>query len=552
MELRQYFNIIWKWLWLIVLAMLIAAGASYLASRAAMRIYQTKTTLLVGQGTQNVNLNSYDLYIGQQLAQTYAELVRREPVLKGVVETLGLNRDWTSLAGQVSARAVPNTQLVEVSVVDSDPYRAKVIADAVAQQLIRQSPANPNALSPDQAKFTKAQLEDLQQKIQNAQTDSDQLHQELDASNSARQIQNLNNQIALLDQRVTDWQKTYSQLLLTQGTNSVAALNVLEEATIPTYPISPNTKMNVLLAAVLGLVLAVAGAFLVEYLDDTIKTSEDVMRATNLPILGAITRIDGENYPDKLIAVRQPLSPTVEAYRIVRTNIQFSSIDRPARTLMITSPNPSEGKSVMIANLGVVMAQSGMKVIIVDTDMRRPVQHRIFNLPNRDGMSDAVIRSQVNVTDHLQETGIENLRLMSSGSLPPNPAELLGSERMLYIIEELKKISDIVLFDSPPTLVVADAAILGSRTDGVLLVTDSGNTRTTEARRAVEELRRVRVNLLGVVLNRVPLGGRGSYYYYSYYTADQHKKANKGIRKSRNQKSAQVRTPTPATNKPPE
>ena len=552
MELRQYFNIIWKWLWLIVLAMLIAAGASYLASRAATRIYQTKTTLLVGQGTQNVNLNSYDLYIGQQLAQTYAELVRREPVLKGVVETLGLNRDWTSLAGQVSARAVPNTQLVEVSVVDSDPYRAKVIADAVAQQLIRQSPANPNALSPDQAKFTKAQLEDLQQKIQNAQTDSDRLHQELDASNSARQIQNLNNQIALLDQRVTDWQKTYSQLLLTQGTNSVAALNVLEEATIPTYPISPNTKMNVLLAAVLGLVLAVAGAFLVEYLDDTIKTSEDVMRATNLPILGAITRIDGENYPDKLIAVRQPLSPTVEAYRIVRTNIQFSSIDRPARTLMITSPNPSEGKSVMIANLGVVMAQSGMKVIIVDTDMRRPVQHRIFNLPNRDGMSDAVIRSQVNVTDHLQETGIENLRLMSSGSLPPNPAELLGSERMLYIIEELKKISDIVLFDSPPTLVVADAAILGSRTDGVLLVTDSGNTRTTEARRAVEELRRVRVNLLGVVLNRVPLGGRGSYYYYSYYTADQHKKANKGIRKSRNQKSAQVRTPTPATNKPPE
>ena len=209
MELRQYFNIIWKWLWLIVLAMLIAAGASYLASRAAMRIYQTKTTLLVGQGTQNVNLNSYDLYIGQQLAQTYAELVRREPVLKGVVETLGLNRDWTSLAGQVSARAVPNTQLVEVSVVDSDPYRAKVIADAVAQQLIRQSPANPNALSPDQAKFTKAQLEDLQQKIQNAQTDSDRLHQELDASNSARQIQNLNNQIDLLDQRVTDWQNTY-------------------------------------------------------------------------------------------------------------------------------------------------------------------------------------------------------------------------------------------------------------------------------------------------------------------------------------------------------
>ena len=549
MELRQYFNIIWKWLWLIILAVIIAAGASYLASRAATPLYQTKTTLLVGQGTQNLNLNSYDLYIGQQLAQTYAELVRREPVLKGVVQSLGLNRDWTTLIGQVSARAVPNTQLVEVYVSDSDPYRAKVLADAVAQQLIRQSPTNPNALSPDQAEFTKTQLSDLQKKIQDAQTESDRLHQELDASNSARQIQNLNNQVSLLDQRVTDWQKTYSQLLLTQGTNSVAALNVLEEATIPTFPISPNTRMNVLLAAALGLVLAVAGAFLVEYLDDTIKTAEDAMRAANLPLLGAIARIDGENYSDKLIAVRQPLSPTVEAYRVVRTNIQFSSIDHPARTLLVTSPNPSEGKSIMIANLGVVMAQSGMKVIIVDTDMRRPVQHRIFDLPNRDGVSDAIIRSQVSVTDHLQETGVENLSLMSSGSLPPNPAELLGSERMLTIIEELKQISDIVLFDSPPTLVVTDAAILGSRTDGALLVNDSGNTRTTEARRAADELRRLRVNLLGVVLNRVPVGGRGSYYYYSYYSTDQQKKANKASRKSHDRKGTNVRATAPATDK---
>ena len=549
MELRQYFNIIWKWLWLIILAVIIAAGASYLASRAATPLYQTKTTLLVGQGTQNLNLNSYDLYIGQQLAQTYAELVRREPVLKGVVQSLGLNRDWTTLIGQVSARAVPNTQLVEVYVADSDPYRAKVLADAVAQQLIRQSPTNPNALSPDQAEFTKTQLSDLQKKIQDAQTESDRLHQELDASNSARQIQNLNNQVSLLDQRVTDWQKTYSQLLLTQGTNSVAALNVLEEATIPTFPISPNTRMNVLLAAALGLVLAVAGAFLVEYLDDTIKTAEDAMRAANLPLLGAIARIDGENYSDKLIAVRQPLSPTVEAYRVVRTNIQFSSIDHPARTLLVTSPNPSEGKSIMIANLGVVMAQSGMKVIIVDTDMRRPVQHRIFDLPNRDGVSDAIIRSQVSVTDHLQETGVENLSLMSSGSLPPNPAELLGSERMLTIIEELKQISDIVLFDSPPTLVVTDAAILGSRTDGALLVNDSGNTRTTEARRAADELRRLRVNLLGVVLNRVPVGGRGSYYYYSYYSTDQQKKANKASRKSHDRKGTNVRATAPATDK---
>ncbi len=531
MELRQYLNVVWKWLWLIVLSVLIAASGSYLASRAATPLYQTKTTLLVGQNTQNLDLNTYDLYIGQMLAQTYAELVHREPVLKGVVETLGLDRDWTSLVGQVTARAVANTQLIEVFLVDSDPYRAKVLADAVAQQLILQSPSNPNALSPDQAKFTKAQLEDLQKKIQDAQSEVEKLRQELDASNSARQIQNLNNQIALLEQRISGWQNTYSSLLLTQGGNSVAALNILEEASIPTTPISPNTRMNVLLASALGLILALVGVFLIEYLDDTIKTPEDAMRATNLPLLGAIARIDGEQYSDKLIAATHPLSPTVEAYRVVRTNIQFSSIDHPSRSLMISSPGPSEGKSVMIANLAVVMAQSGMKVIIVDTDLRRPVQHRIFGLPNRNGMSDAVIRPQLEISEHLQETGIENLRLMSSGSLPPNPAELLGSERMLIIMEELKSIADIVLFDSPPTLVVADAAILGSRTDGAILVNDSGNTRTAESRRAAEELRRVRVNLLGVVLNRAPLSGRGSYYYYSYYTMDGQKKAGKGNRK---------------------
>jgi non-specific protein-tyrosine kinase len=429
---------------------------------------------------------------------------------------------------------VPNTQLVEVFVVDSDPNRAKLLADAIGQQLILQSPTNPNSLSPEQASFTKSQISDLQIKIEDAQAEVDRLRQELDASNSARQIQSLNNQIALVEQRISGWQNTYSQLLLTQGQGSVAALSILETATVPNFPISPNTRMNVMLAAALGLVLAVAGAFLVEYLDDTIKSPEDAIRTTGLPLLGAIARIDGEDYSEKLIAVRQPLSPTVEAYRVMRTNIQFSSIDRPARTLTITSPNPSEGKSVMIANLAVVMAQSGMKVIIVDTDLRRPVQHRIFGLPNRNGFSDAVIRPNVDICEHLQETGVENLRLLSSGSLPPNPAEILGSERVLKIIEVLRDSSDSVLFDSPPTLVVTDAAILGTRTDGAILVTDTGNTRTAEARRAAEELRRVRVNILGIVLNRVPVGGRGSYYFYnySYYMQDSQNKPGKIGRKT--------------------
>lgn len=542
MELRQYLNILWKWLWLIVLAVVIAATASYLASRAATRLYQTKTTLLIGPGTQDLNLNSYDLYIGQMLAQNYAELATREPVLKGVVESLGLERDWISLVDQVTAAPVPNTNLIEVSVVDSNPQRAKVLADAIAQQLILQSPSN-NAIDPSQVAFVKDQIADLETKIKDAGEEIKRLQQELDATNSARQIQSLSSQIALLENKITGWQSTYSQLLLTQGGSS-NTVSVLEEATTPTWPISPNTRMNVMLAAVLGLILAVGGALLVEYLDDTIKTPDDAMRTTNLPLLGAITRIDGEQYPDKLIAATHPLSPTVEAYRVIRTNIQFSTVDHPARTLMVTSPSPSEGKSVMLANLAVVMAQSGLKTILVDTDLRRPVQHRIFGITNRNGLSNAVLEPDVPITERLQETSIEGLSLLSSGSLPPNPAELLASERMSRIINELKEKADLVLFDSPPTLVVADAAILGSRMDGAILVNDSGNTRTAESRRAADELRRVRVNLLGVVLNRMPLGGRGSYYYYnySYYMADGAKKPAKSGRKWFGRQSASSRS----------
>jgi capsular exopolysaccharide synthesis family protein len=297
-------------------------------------------------------------------------------------------------------------------------------------------------------------------------------------------------------------------------------LSVVEEATLPRFPISPNVRMNVMLAAAIGAILAIGGAFLIEYLDDTIKNPDDVTRTSSLPTLGAIARIEGHEYSDKLIAVKQPLSPIVEAYRVLRTNLRFSSVDNPTRTLVMTSPGPSEGKSVSLANLAVVLAQSGQRVIVVDTDLRRPVQHKIFGLPNRYGLSDAILHPNPGVREHLQETNIENLRVLTSGALPPNPAELLASEKMKELVDELKSEADMILFDSPPTLVVADAAILGTWVDGVVMVNDVGNTRTNEARRAVEELRRVRANLLGVVLNRLSSNRSGYYYYYYYYEQD--------------------------------
>lgn len=531
MELRQYLSIAWKWMWLVVLAVSVAAIASFLASRAATPLYRTTTTMMVGRITQDPNPNSMNIYMGQQLALTYIQLVKREPVLKGAIESLGLKLPWQALNGQVSATAVPQTQLIEISVVDSDPYRAKVLADAIAQQLILQSPANPNIIGRDQLSFTQEQLNDLKEKILTTTDQAQQLRVELDQANSARQIQDLQSEINLLESKVSGWQDTYSQLLLSLQGGDVNVLNVVEQAPIPKQPISPNIMMNVLTASAIAFVLALGGAFLVEYLDDTVKNPDDVARTTNLPTLAAIAKMDGEGYGDALITIQKPLSPTAEAFRILRTNLQFSMVDKPARSLMMSSPGPSEGKSTTLANLAIVMAQSGMKVAIVDTDLRRPVQHKIFNLANRHGLTDAIIQPDRELDELLQPTGIENLWLLSSGPLPPNPAELLASERLGAIIEELKQHVDVAFFDSPPVLVVADAAILGTKVDGVVLVNDTGHTRSTEARRAAEELRRARANLLGVVLNRLTIGSSGYnyyyYYYHYYYAEDDAKKRGK-------------------------
>lgn len=591
MELRKLFNIVWKWMWLVVLSVTIAAVSSYVASKTATPLFRTKTTLMIGRFTENPDPNSMQLYTSQQLAYTYIQLAQREPVLKAAIESLGLEMDWRALAGRVSANNVQQTQLLEVNVVDTDPSRAKLLADAIAQQLILLGPGMENKTGIDQGEFTRQQIDDLRVKIEDGQTELTRLRQELDAANSARQIQDLQNQVVILESKISSWLSTYSQLLLSYQGGDVNVLSVLEQAPIPLFPFSPNVQNNVMVAAMIGLVLAVGGAFLMEYLDDTVKNPDDVSRVTNLPTLGTIPQIDGEEYSEKVIAMSQPLSPIVESFRILRTNLQFSTLDRPLSSLLVTSPGPSEGKSISMANLAVVLAQSGLKVILVDADLRRPTVHKIFNLTNRHGLTDAILHvypstkekpsqdkgkgspgrkdssmpGMSNRIDHLfqdlqvesepsqdvndpsyaydtveevdtfgsfkqvegflQDTQVENLRLLTSGALPPNPAELLGSERMKHLVEVLQQDADLILFDSPPCLVVADSAILSVHMDGVLLVNDAGHTRTNETRRAVEELRRARANILGVLLNRVSKARSGyDYYYYYYYYQDGEKK----------------------------
>lgn len=519
MQLEQYFAVIRKWLWLIAASVLIATVSSYLGTLQMPRIYQATTTVMVGQVLEQPDPNSQDLYLSQQLAYTYADMARRRPILKGVAEALEL--DYVPSAQDVSARQVPGTQLLEIAVRDTYPERAMVIANGIAYQLILQSPTQARE-GQERRAFLQTQLEDLQSRIRETQGEIDEEQARLESANSARAIQQHQANIAALEQKLSNYQSAYAALLpAVEG--GVNYISVVEPATMPTVPISPRVGMTVMLASAIGLILAVGGAFLIEYLDDTIKTSDDVTRTIGLPTLAGIARIEGRTYPDKLIAVRHPLSPTVESYRLLCANLRFSSVDKPLKTLMVNSPGPGQGKSLTLANLAVVMARSGLRVAAVDTDLRRPVLHKIFGLPNTRGLSDAILHSNPPVSELLQVTEVENLWVLASGSLPPNPAELLGSERMGAIIEELKEHVDMVLLDSPPVLAVADAVILGTRVDGVLLVSDVGHTRRNEARQGAEEFRRVRANLLGVVLNRLPRR-RGDYYRHYYYQSEDGKR----------------------------
>jgi capsular exopolysaccharide synthesis family protein len=218
---------------------------------------------------------------------------------------------------------------------------------------------------------------------------------------------------------------------------------------------------------------------------------------------------------DHLITVADPRSPVSEAYRTLRTNLDFSSLDKPIKTMLVTSAGPEEGKSTVLANLAVTTAQTGRKVILVDCDLRRPTLHNTFNLKNTVGLTTMIVDDTAMESPPLQDTGVEGLQLVPSGPLPPNPSELLGSRRMEEIIAALLERADVVLFDAPPVVAVTDAAVLATKVDGVLLVINAGGTKRDYARTAKIRLEKVNANLLGAVLNNV----RFDVSLHRYYVA---------------------------------
>ncbi|GFN23701.1 CpsD/CapB family tyrosine-protein kinase [Thermanaeromonas sp. C210] len=212
----------------------------------------------------------------------------------------------------------------------------------------------------------------------------------------------------------------------------------------------------------------------------------------------------------------QPKSPVSEAFRTLRTNIKYASVDRPLKSILFTSPAPSEGKSTVTANFALTLAQAGYKVLLVDCDMRKPVQHKIFSLKNHRGLTNILVEGKA-VKELVNVVEPEGLELLTTGPIPPNPAELLGSARMASLLGELGQSYDMVILDTPPVIAVTDAVLLAPQVSGVVLVLKAGTTLVEMAREAKEQLERVNARILGVVLNGIKRKGSGYYHYYYYY-----------------------------------
>ncbi|MEW5958183.1 MAG: polysaccharide biosynthesis tyrosine autokinase [Chloroflexota bacterium] len=526
LDLRQYLALALKWWWLVVLAVLIGTVAAFWANQRQPRVYRATTAVIVGQSIQATELTSNDILTSQRLAQTYADIARRQPVLHSVVDRLSLADTWSGLKGRVTVTSVRDTQLLEISVEAGSPEEARVTADELAHQLILLSPtALQNQEQDENKRFARQRVEDLQRKISAGQAQLATLEAGMSGSLAAEQVQEIQAEINDLEKLINEWENNYTQLLIfVEGDKSPNYLAVVEPAQANPQPIRPQVLTNTLLGGVMGLLLALGFIVLFEYLDDTLKSTADLSQAASLAALGGVGYIDGKTYADKLIISKDPFSPAAEAYRIVRSNIQFMSVDRPLKTILVTSPTTQEGKSVTAANLGVIMAQAGLTTILVDADLRRPVQQEIFQVPANtmpmSGLTELLCSPETKAGSYLIKTAIANLQLLTSGALPPNPVELLGSQRMGQVLAQLSELADVVIVDSPPVVMVADAAVLSARLDGVVLVAKAGHTRLAALREATLNLQQADAHLLGGILNQLsPRKNYGNYYYRSPYTS---------------------------------
>lgn len=552
MELIQYIRLFRRWAWLLLLAAFIGGSVSFISRSTATPLYRSEVKIAIGSFLQSPNPDSGEIRLGQDLAQTYAEIVRTHDLLQSTITALNLPLSPGGLRNTINTRIIPNTSLLVVAVTYTDPVLAADIANELARQLILESPTNLTSEQQAQIDIANAQIQALRQELDGLRLQLSTINEQLSATGDAETIDRLTeqrniliNQINQSSANIASFSSSISSLQ--QRRNS---LEIVEQARISGAVVGTSTLNATLLGAMVGLALAGGGVLLIEYLNDTFRTADEVVQSLQTPVMGVISRHGKkkDSYQKKLIT-SDLFSRIPEEYRTLRTNLIFASGSDSKQPYIVTSASPEEGKTVTAANLAISMALADMRVLLIDADLRRPKQHLVFGLPNELGLSTLLTNppqvqngSNPNADFELttqswmqciQDTGVPNLQVITSGFMPKNPAEMLGSTYMTRWVDIFHRAlqPDVIIFDSPPCLVVSDSMVLAGAVDGqVVMVVEATKTRRNAAMRAKERFTNIGMEIVGVVLNGTNMRDEDYYGYYTYYYQSSEKKPSGRVR----------------------
>jgi non-specific protein-tyrosine kinase len=521
MDVARLVDVARRWLWILVLIPLLAGTTAYLLTKQQTPVYEAKNTILVNQAQPLTGPTYSDVLANQQLTKTYSKLITSKPVLERVAANLGLS--YEALSGRISTSAQQDTQLIDISVQHTDPDLAALIANETASTFaeeIRQSYAGRQA---EAERGLQDQIISMQIAISERERGLQQLRVPSPGVSETDRLQQLSDaqfQLDSLRRNFTTLQTLLQELRIELG-KSMNSVSLANPAVPPQTPIRPHVTFNALLGAALGLLIACGIVALLEYLDDSIRSAGDAERAAGAYLLGSIPSLgrsrwplsskDGTGTSATLVIGRNEYRRAEEAFRLVRTNLDYARRGSEGRVVLVTSSSPREGKSTTAANLALLLGQSGRRVVLVDADLRFPFLHRLFRVGQGPGLSTLLSGDTPQLDPAIFcSTVSPNVLLLPSGPLPANPADLLSSQRMVTAIDRLKAAADLVIFDSASILPTADTAALAAHVDGVVLIIDPGRTRAHALSEAAEILRRSGAPLWGLVFNKVRNGPNAS------------------------------------------
>ncbi|MCB0063129.1 MAG: polysaccharide biosynthesis tyrosine autokinase, partial [Caldilineaceae bacterium] len=433
-DLRTILRILRYWAWLLLLGALVGAALGYIASIQTLPTYRTEVLLLIEETRPTTNT---ELTL-EGRTSTYLELINQGLMLEDIALALALDpQQLEDTITDMRVESIRNTQLFRVYVEGYHPEYLTAVANILPQVLRDEMTSVRTERFDESRRNLTTQIETIRAQIEVTQANLDRLGtpRSTQQENQQRDLQTV---LAQQQNSYANLVQSFENLRLVelQSMDNIATVRAAE---LPRAPISGNTVPNILLGALVGIGLVLTVIALMEYLDDRVRSPQMIQETFGATFLGAIDEIRTQNrnntLDEHLITALEPRHPTAESYRSIRTNLRFSTVDRKLRTLLVTSSMAGEGKSVTAANLAIVMAQLDLSVVLIDADLRKPMQHKLFYLNKQPGLSDALIAEETAPQRYLQTVDIPNLQVLTSGMTPPNPAELLSSQRMEQFIE---------------------------------------------------------------------------------------------------------------------